>query len=375
MFETAGGGGPTAVGTAYAAETASAEAEAFTADVTADAEAAADTARTAAWLGAVLIVLLPFVQLSGSEGADLLGLSAFLEALICGVVAAQLFLLVQRRRAHRVEDAVHAAVAANVPFPADTGFAALAARVAAAALAASALATVLYRSGHEIPWTLLGAVSVFWLTSRLLERGHPAGLPLGLVSCAALFATPPLLVHIEPHTDTVEASLLGTVAFAAVLGLWRGAHRDGWEAHLERLRRDDFREPGPGQEPDGPQDEIPAEYLRAAARRQEALRIRRADRRANPGPMILVADLALLLVGYRVAMAISSQTGGSQAAAGVAGEVSLETLLLGGIVALALAALAVFARWCGKGGLSALQLVASLCVAAGAVLVSVSYPS
>lgn len=373
MFETAGGGAA-AVGTAYAAESASAEAEAFTADVTADAEAAADSARTAAKLGVLLIMVLPFVQLNGSEGADLFGISAFLEALICGAMAARLFLLLQRRRAHRVEDAVHAAVAADVPHPADTGFAALAARVAAAALGASALATALYRSGHEIPWTLLGTVSVFWLSSRLLERGHPAGLPLGLVSCAALFATPPLLAHLDPHTD-VDASLLGTVAFAAALGLWRGAHRDEWEAHLERLRRDEFREPGPGQEPDGPQDEIPAEYLRAAARRQEALRIRRADRRANPGPMILVADLALLLVGYRVAMAISSPTGGPQAAAGVAGRESLETLVFGAVAALVLAALAVIAWRRGKEGLVALQLVASLCVAAGAVLVSVSYPS
>ena len=370
MFETAGGGAA-AVGTAYAAESASAEAEAFTAGVTADAEAAADSARTATKLGVLLIMVLPFVQLNGSEGADLSGISAFLEALICGAMTARLFLLVQRRRAHRVEDAVHA----DVPYPADTGFAALAARVAAAALGASALATALYRSGHEIPWTLLGAVSVFWLSSRLLERGHPAGLPLGLVSCAALFATPPLLAHIEPHTDTVDASLLGTVAFAAALGLWRGAHRDEWEAHLERLRRDEFREPGPGQEPDGPQDEIPAEYLRAAARRQEALRIRRADRRADPGPMILVADLALLLLGYHVAMAISSQTGGPQSAAGVAGWESLETLVFGAVAALVLAALAVIAWRRGKEGLVALQLVMALCVAASAVLVSVSYPS
>ena len=375
MFETLAGGGSAAAEAAYAAETASAEAEAFTADVAADAEVAADLARTVVKLGVLLIIVLPFVQLNGSEGADLLGPSAFLEALICGAVAAQLFLLVQRRRAHRIEDAVHAAIAAHVPYAADSGFAALAARIAATALGASAFATVLYRSGREIPWTLLAAVFVFWLTARLLERGHPAALLLGLAMCAALFAAPPLLAHLEPHTASADAGVLGTVAFVAALGLWRGGRRDEWEAHLERLRRDDFRELAPGQESEGPQDEVPVEYLRAAARRQEALRIRRADRRANPGPLLLLADLVLLLVGYRVAMAIGSQTGGPQTAAAVAGRVGLETLLLGGVTAFAFGALAVIAWRGGKGGLVALQVAMSLCTAAGAVMASMSYPS
>jgi hypothetical protein len=369
LFETLG-----AAETSYVTETSYAEeAEAFTADAAADAEAAADVARTAVKLGVLLIVVLPFIQLNGSDGADLLGFSASLEALICGAVAAQLFVRAQRRRAHRVEDAVHAAIAAHVPYAADTGFAALAARVSAAALGASSLAAVLYRSGHGAPWLLIGAACVFWLSARLLERGHTAGFPLALMVCVALFVVPALLERLGQHTDQADPGLLGTVALAAVLGLWRGRRRDEWEAHLERLRRADERELVPGQEPGGPQDAVPPEYVRAAARRYELLRARRAGRRADPFPF-LVADLIVLLVGYRFMRAIGSQTGALIPDSSI-GREALETQLLGGAVVLVLAVLAVIARLRGRGGLAAVHVVLAVCVAVGSALLAASHPS
>jgi hypothetical protein len=350
-----------------------AEAEALAADLAADAEAAAGVSRTAAQWGTLLIFVVPFAQLL-SDGTSALAVSSFLEVLISSAFFAQAFWLLQNRRAHRVEDEVQAAIAANVPYAADTGFAALAARVSAAALCGAAATTMLDHSADELPCIFSAGALVFWLAARLLERGQVAGFRLGLVWCAVLFAAPPSVTHVLPRADLVNTNVLGALAMAAALALWRGRHRDEWEAHLERLRRDEERHLAPGQEPDGPQDVVPPEYLHAEQRRKKAVWARRAERRTNLGPMILIADLALVLVGYRTAAAISLRTGaGPQTAANTAHQQSVQTLLLGAVTVVALLALAALARRHGSGGVVGLQVVLVVLAVTGTLLVSTDY--
>ncbi|HEX4789960.1 MAG TPA: hypothetical protein VH372_15945 [Actinospica sp.] len=319
---------------------------------TAGAAAAGPAAfRRALYAGVAAVWLFPFVQLRVAVDSGLFGLATLFCALAAGGIVGQAFLLAERRRTEHGAPVV---------------FAALAARSIAAALAAGSLATVAYRVGQSIPWALLGCMSVFWFAALLLERGHRHGFYLALACCAVLFAVLPYADRLHAPLTGPAPSAYGTAAAAAAAALVAARRRDAWREHLERMRAAEFRELAPGQEPDGPQDEIPAAYLEAmaAAERARAAEVEaRRDRlRGTPvTSVVLVGDLILVLLGVRGLAAIGIPVSGNTLSMTLAPTHAGQAFLLCGSICLGFVALALVASRARRSALVTGQICLLLC--------------
>jgi hypothetical protein len=347
--ETVGGAGP--VGAAGGAD-GSGGAVSVAGAGAASVGAARDTAGVRRMLpaGVAAVWLFPFVQLRVAADSGLFGISTLLSAFIAGAAVGQAFLLVQRRRMDDGEP---------------VGYAAFAAGSVAAALASGALASFLYQFGQVVPWALLGLVFVFWLAARLLDRGRRIGYPLALAGCAVLFGLLPYAADAHAPLTGTAPGAYGTLAAVAALALVGARRKDAWLEHLERLRAAEVRELAPGQEPDGPQDAVPAEFLAAQAARDRARAVAVEARRDRPGAaapsIVLVGDLILVLLGFRGVRAIGIPVNpgtllGSQDTAQ-----SFHAVLLAGGLCVGLFALTVVAARGRRFGLVALQCCLLLC--------------
>ena len=349
-----------------------------------------DAGEAAAWAGEAVVLrralrvgvaavwIFPWIQLRVAEGVVQLSFSTLAAGLLAGGVLGPGLLHAQRLRlecGRRAEQAGNTGDAGRVGHVGYPGYTALAARSAAAALGAGALATLVYRLGDTISWSALCAVCVLWLAALLLDRGRRAGFLLAQAACAALCALIPAtnLSGVGPNGTDPDA--IGALAVAAAVALALGRWRDDRLVHRERLRAAKVRELAPGQEPDGPQDAVPPEVLRAEQERQReraeaALLAEGKHRSGAVGAIVLVADLVAVLIGFRVMQAICAPGASDPDTWPTSSERMLLLVLLGAGLIVVYVVLTVIAGHARRFGLATVQICLMGCTLAMALALS-----
>ena len=127
------------------------------------------------------------------------------------------------------------------------------------------------------------------------------------------------------------------------------------------------------QEPEGPQDAIPPEHAAGQARLANLAAVRLARSRTLTTATILIIDLVLAVAGFLVEWSIGDQATFSTPSGGFARHQGIETLIVGGVVCLALLTCAFIAGRMGAVGACVLQCGLALCLIAGTGLVTVDF--